>query len=58
MFREVSGDIEWGNEVLKEKRKEESVQPNQTSILKPLFSPPPATLFFFKIQSTMMKFFM
>ena len=31
MFREVSGVIKWGNEVLLEKKKE-GVQPNQTSI--------------------------
>ena len=38
MFREVSGDIEWGNEVLQEKK--ERNQPNQTSISTPLFLPP------------------
>ena len=45
MFREVSGDIEWGNEVLQEKKNEEGVQPNQTSISTPLFSPPDPGLF-------------
>ena len=57
MFREVSGDIEWGNEVLQEKKNEEGVQPNQTSISTPLFSPPDPG-FFFKIQSPMMNFMM
>ena len=56
IFREVTGDTEWGNEVLLEKKKEESVEPNQTSISTPLFSPP--TLVLFKIQSPMMKFMM
>ena len=41
IIREVSGDIEWGNEVLQEKKNEEGVQPNQTSISTPVFAPPP-----------------
>ena len=42
MFREVSGDTEWGNDVLREKRKtEEDIHPTRTNNTElPIFSPP------------------
>ena len=43
MFREVSGDIQWGNDVLKEKKKEEEedIHSNRANITElPIFSLP------------------